>query len=208
MQTRLKICGITGDTDALACADLGVHFLGFNFYPQSPRYIALQRAREIIGQLPLTSAAVGILVRPTLDEILRVIEITHISAVQLYDPVDCDDFSQLPVPVIVAVHASNENLTSTHWRGANMILLDAFAGHKLGGAGQKFDWTIIPQAIPRERLILAGGINPENIAAALEQVRPAMVDVASGAEISAGQKDIEKIRRMMKILFEFNLRWS
>ena len=181
--TGLKICGITHRQDAIACADYGVDYLGFNFYTASPRFIAVDKACAIIQDLPTTTKSVAIVVRST-----------------LIDPQDFSDFSEIPVPVISAKRIGESISGTIEFNGAEMILFDTLTPGKFGGSGKVFNWSLVPDNIPRDRLILAGGITPENVQIALDQVNPAVIDVASGAEYSPGIKDLTKVKRLLDVI--------
>jgi len=197
VSTRLKICGITNWQDAVACVNLGVDLLGFNFYSASPRYISLGDAKTIIQNIPPSTKSVAILVRPKRIDVQRAIVQSGVDMVQIYDPQDFSDFSEISVPVIMAKRISDTILPDYELNGAEMILLDTYTPGELGGSGKVFNWSLIPKTIPRERLILAGGITADNVKDALEKVNPAVIDVASGAEISPGVKDLEKVTRLI-----------
>ncbi len=200
MSTRLKICGITSLNDAIACADLGVDYLGFNFFSGSQRYIYPQRARSIVQNLSQKTKSVAILVRPKLSEVMDIIKQTGVDLVQIIEPLDFKDFYQIPVPVIITKRINEDNSEDYHLNGASMILLDTYTKNELGGSGKTFDWSLIPESIPRERLVLAGGITTLNVEEALIKVKPAVIDVASGAEIKPGIKDFEKVKRLVEII--------
>ncbi len=202
--TRLKICGITNAADAAMCAENGVHWLGFNFYLQSPRYISAGDASLIIGGLPSNVETVGILVHPTLAEAKSLLQISGVDRLQIYDPVDFDDLGVFGVPTIISYRISKNNGKHFNWLGADMILLDSYSNHVLGGSGQRFDWDLIPQEIPRDKLVLAGGIQPDNIADALQSVNPAVIDIASGAEKAPGRKSRSKVIKLIKEINRFN----
>ncbi len=198
MLTRLKICGITNQQDATACAELGVDLLGFNFYSGSPRFISFENAHLIIRQIPSATQSVGILVRPRLVDVLDAIEQSRVEVVQIIEPQDFSDFSQIPVPVIIVKRMADTASDKYELNGATMILLDSYTPGKLGGSGSVFDWSLIPDSIPRERLVLAGGITPDNVKDALNKVKPAVIDVASGAESAPGKKDLVKVKFLVE----------
>lgn len=205
MFTHLKICGITNLQDALDVAHLGVTFLGFNFFPGSKRFIKPERAREIIKALPFTVRTVGILVKPTLKECQQIITQTGVDFLQIYQPQDFDDFELLNVPVIEAIRLKNDVPFVYKERNARYILIDAFDNQLFGGTGRPLDWQNIPADIPKEKLILAGGIKPENILQALNTVNPAVIDVASGSEYKPGKKDLAKVKALQKAVLTFNI---
>lgn len=201
---KLKICGITSLKDARMVAELGVDWLGFNFFPGSLRYINPVEARDVIEKLPDSVQSIGILVKPTVDYTKKILEITGIQWVQIYEPQDFNDLSIIGAPVILCCNLNDYHLTLSKFRNADMILLDNYSKTEPGGTGKTFNWSFIPDSIPREKLVLAGGINPDNIQQALEQVSPAVIDVASGVEISPGKKDPKKIVSLIKQIRKYN----
>ncbi len=205
MFTHLKICGITTLQDAMAAAQIGVTFLGFNFYAKSKRYISPEDAAQIIKALPPVVQTVGILVKPRLQDCLRAVEVSGVHFLQIYQPQDFEDFSVLPVPVIAAFRLQQGQKFNYRARGEHYVLVDAFTPTAFGGTGQTLDWWGIPKDIPRERLVLAGGITPENVLEALNTVNPAVIDVASGAEVFPGKKDAEKMKALQKAILTFNI---
>jgi len=204
MSVKLKICGITTLEDALQIAELGVDWLGFNFYPKSPRYIAPTAAAAIIKALPKTVASVGVLVRPTFKEACKVIKISGVQRVQIYEPRDFSDLSRLPVPAISCYRLGDGMKIAPDYSGAEMVLIDNFTAGLIGGTGNTFDWRRIPPNISRDRLVLAGGISVANIRQALEIVGPAVIDVASGGELVSGRKDPGKIKMLIEQIRIFN----
>jgi phosphoribosylanthranilate isomerase len=205
MSTRLKICGITNQQDATACAEHGVDLLGFNFYSGSPRFISFENAHSIIREIPSATQSVGILVRPRLADVLVAIKQSGVELVQIYEPQGFSDFSQIPAPVIIVKRIADTTSDKYELNGATMILLDTYTPGKLGGSGSVFDWSLIPDSmipdsIPRERLVLAGGITPDNVKDALNKVKPAVIDVASGAESAPGKKDMVKVKLLLKAI--------
>ncbi len=200
MSTRLKICGITNQQDATACAEHGVDLLGFNFYSGSPRFISFENAHSIIREIPSATQSVGILVRPRLADVLVAIKQSGVELVQIYEPQGFSDFSQIPVSVIIVKRIADTASDKYELNGATMILLDTYTPGKLGGSGSVFNWSLIPDSIPRERLVLAGGITPDNVKDALNKVKPAVIDVASGAESAPGKKDLVKVKLLLEAI--------
>ena len=205
MPVKLKICGITSLEDALLVAGLGADWLGFNFYPKSPRYVQPATAAAIIKALPLTVESVGILVKPTLQETCDIIKVSGVQRIQIYEPQDFNDFSQLPVPVIICNHFQPEMTITPDYTAGEMVLIDNFESGLYGGTGKSFDWSRIPYNISRERLVLAGGIGVANIQQVLEMVNPAVIDIASGGESAPGRKDPAKIKILVEKVRAFNL---
>ena len=204
MKTRIKICGITNLQDAQAAVNCGVDILGFNFYKASPRYINPEATRAIIRQLPFYMSTVGILVQPRKDEMLQIAQESLVNALQVYEPQDIHDFHDFPIPIIYCIRLQDGEMLKIPENGAAMILLDTYSKSEYGGTGKRFDWAKITDTIPRERLILAGGIDTDNVEEALRIVNPAVVDVASGAEIEPGKKDEKKMAELVKKIESFN----
>ena len=204
MKTRIKICGITNLQDAQAAVNCGVDILGFNFYKASPRYINQEATRAIIRQLPFYLGTAGILVQPRKDEMLQIAQESLVNALQVYEPLDIHDFHDFPIPIIYCIRLQDGEMLKIPENGAAMILLDTYSKSEYGGTGKRFDWAKITDTIPRERLILAGGIDTDNVEEALRIVNPAVVDVASGAEIEPGKKDEKKMAELVKKIESFN----
>ena len=200
MTTAIKICGVTRVDDALAAARLGAHALGFVFYAKSPRNVAPKRAAEILRALPPFVTAVGLFVNAEARDVDRVLEQVPLDLLQFHGeeaPEFCDRFR---VPYIKAVHvkAGLDLLQYAQlYSAARGLLLDAFVEGAHGGTGTAFDWSLIPRELPLP-VILLGGLNPDNVAAAVRRVRPWAVDVSSGVETSPGIKDPRKIAAFMK----------
>ncbi len=200
MVTAVKICGITRYEDAQAAARLGAHALGFVFYAKSPRNIAAARAAEIIKALPPFVTTVGLFVNSAAGEIDRVLEHARLDLLQFHGEESPDFCLQFGVPCIKAlrVKAGVDLLQYARlYAGAGGLLLDAFVPGAHGGTGTAFDWSLIPRDLPLP-VILSGGLNPANVAAAIRTVGPWAVDVSSGVEASPGIKDARKIAEFMK----------
>ena len=204
MYSRLKICGITNLDDALIVLEIGAHWLGFNFYLESPRYVDPVVVAKIIEEVKGLVECVGILVRPTLKQAIDIIKKTDVDRLQIYQPQDFDDLSKLDIPTVIAYQVDPDRKVNYDFMGAEMILLDSYSKNLPGGTGKAFNWALIPENIPKEKLVLAGGITAENIGEALRKVNPAVIDVASGSEKSPGIKDYEKIKKIMAELHLYN----
>lgn len=204
MYSRLKICGITNLDDALITLEIGAHWLGFNFYPESPRYVEPATAAGIIEEIKGLVHCVGILVRPTLKEVQNIIKNTDVDRIQIYRPHDFNDLSRLEVPAVICYQVDPDQSKEYDLMGADMILLDSYSKSLTGGTGKTFNWSLIPESIPREKLVLAGGITPENIGEALRTVNPSVIDIASGAEKEPGVKDYNKIKALMNELYLYH----
>jgi phosphoribosylanthranilate isomerase len=197
--TRVKVCGITTLEDALRAADLGADALGFIFYPKSPRYISPPEAAEIIRGLPPFVASVGVFVDCPTDEIDSIAATCSLTAAQLHGsetPEFCDQFR---MKVIKAFRVRDARLPPEIDRyRTDAILLDAFVEGSPGGTGRTFAWEVAREAKRFGRVILAGGLNCENIRDAIETVRPYAVDVSSGVETAPGKKDPVRLAEFLK----------
>jgi phosphoribosylanthranilate isomerase len=197
--TLVKICGITNLDDALAAVDAGADMLGFNFYPRSPRYIDPEAARLIVDQLPAAVVSAGVFVNHTAEEIERIVRLTGVRVLQLHgdeSPQDCRAL-KLNGCQVMKVFNSGAGFTLNRIRDydVQLIMLDAAAGSARGGTGQLSDWSKAREA--RElfpAMFLAGGLSPENIAAAIEEVAPFGVDACSSLELAPGKKDHARVR--------------
>jgi phosphoribosylanthranilate isomerase len=200
MPTRVKICGITTWDDARLSIDLGASALGFNFYPPSPRSIAPADAWSIIRRLPPFVEAVGVFVNwPPLvvDALARAL---RLGAVQLHGAESPREVAELArrhrVIKAVQVKRGFRVASLAKYRVADAILLDGFALGLHGGTGRTVDWDLARGASRYARIILAGGLTPDNIGEAIRAAEPYAVDVASGAEARPGRKDPAKLRAL------------
>ena len=195
--TLVKICGITNLDDAVAAVAAGVDALGFNFYKPSPRYITPDAAREIIAQLPNSILKVGVFVNEDSPKTVRSIaNESGVTALQLHgdeSPDYCRDLAANQF-VIKALPVSNDfdkNLVQRY--EVDAIMLDTKHKTLRGGTGRVFDWSIAKQ-VSKTKLFLAGGLSPENVADAIESVRPYAVDACSSLEDRPGKKNEERMR--------------
>lgn len=194
MRTRIKICGITRDEDLRAAADAGADAFGLVFYRPSPRFLALERARELSRAAPAFLTPVALFVNPTSEEVKRVLEVVQPQVLQFHGeetPGFCRAFG---VPYIKACRVKEGVDLLEYWRpfsDACGWLADAWV-EGYGGAGTGFDWSLVPAQ--RERpLVLSGGLAPGNVAEAIRRVKPWGVDVSSGVESAKGIKDAARI---------------
>ncbi|MCA1575629.1 MAG: phosphoribosylanthranilate isomerase [Acidobacteria bacterium] len=199
---RVKICGITNLEDALASIEAGAHALGFNFYRQSPRYIEPTQARRIIEQLPAFVFTVGVFVNePRAEQVERLAMEAHVQAVQLHGDEStsyCRELKRLFV--IKALRVNNDfKPEQAAQYDAHAILLDGFSARAYGGAGQGFDWSIAMRTRPLvAKLFLAGGLNANNVGAAIASVQPYAVDACSALERVPGHKDLTRVRAFIQ----------
>ncbi len=196
-QTRVKICGVTRPEDALQAARLGADALGFNFWPGSRRYLTPAAARAIVDRLPPFVTPVGVFVNQGEEEIRRAADESGVRVLQLHGDEPPALCARLPLPVVKAVRvAAPLTLDALKAYPVAAFLLDApSAGW--GGSGASFDWSLAEGLAGLGPIVLAGGLTPENVAAAVRRVRPYAVDVASGVESSPGVKDVARMARFI-----------
>jgi phosphoribosylanthranilate isomerase len=199
---RVKICGIRNDRDARAAVELGAEALGFNFYEKSPRVIAPADAWEIRQTLPPEVRAVGVFVNWKPAAVVVLAKALELSAVQLHGDESPQDaaFCAKKVPVIRAFRVGEAFSLAElgKFRGVSEFLLDAARPGQYGGTGHKANWELARKAAMRRPIILAGGLTPENVAEAIQHVRPWGVDVASGVESKPGKKDHRKMQNFFR----------
>jgi phosphoribosylanthranilate isomerase len=205
----LKICGVTRADDAERLADLGVDALGVNFWPRSKRHTAPGQAARWLAPLAGRILRVGVFVNAAPDLPLRLVSEGLLDLVQLHgdeSPADAEPYRAAGVPFVKAIGAkSRSDLEPAPAFRATAILLDTHAPGLYGGTGARADWRLAADfraARPDIPLVLAGGITPENAARALAAVRPAALDIASGAESSPGVKDFSKVQALLAALDE------
>lgn len=203
---RVKICGLTTLEDARWAWRCGADLLGFILVPSSPRFIPPARIAEITHALTAegcTAQYVGVFAVESLVEVRRVMEEAGLHLAQLHGEVQPDDVAALGWPVILARRVVPRRETTCSWDElarypAWAYLLDGYDPHKLGGTGRTWDWSLARQAPPGWRLIVAGGLTPENVGQAIRQARPWGVDVSSGVERSPGRKDPAAVERFIR----------
>lgn len=200
-RTRVKICGVTNREDAYAAIEAGADALGFNLFPGSKRCISLEENSPWICELPPFVTRVAVLVNAPLEEALRIAADPAIHIVQLHgeeDPAYCAALNHHRRPFIKALRLrGRETLTAPEMFGTPHILLDAWVPGEFGGTGALADLQVAAEFVrrhPRVRVILAGGLTPENVRGAVAGVAPFAVDVASGVEIEPRRKDSAKMR--------------
>lgn len=199
MATRVKICGITNERDAAAAIEAGADALGFVFYEKSPRCVTREVARDIIAGVPPFVTTVGVFVNEDADVIKGLREFARLDRVQLHGDETPEFCRGLGSGVIKALRIKGEeDILVLEEYDAQAFLLDAFVDGEPGGTGAGFDWAIAVEAKRYGRIILSGGLTPENVREAVKRVAPYAVDVSSGVELSPGVKDPEKIRRFME----------
>ena len=212
----VKFCGITRRADAYAAIDAGAAAIGFVFWPKSPRFIDPYRARTIRAALPPFVTTVGVFVDQPADHVSGVASLVRLSAVQLHGSETPDYAAALGRPVIKAVtlaerprggpppggedEEEEEEQALAQWPDHVALLLDVRDPVHYGGTGQVIDWNPAAPVAARRPVLLAGGLTPENVAAAIRRVRPFGIDVSSGVEKSPGVKDHERVRALFKAI--------
>ena len=198
---RIKVCGLTTRRDAEAAIEFGADALGFNFYAGSKRYLPPERAREWIGSLPDGTEKIAIAVNPTFDEARMIADIDGIDALQLHGeetPEFCrrlkDEGIRFEKAIAVSTPQSLKNLPDF---STQTLLLDSGGPAGFGGSGHAFPWVVAQEFVqenPHFRVILAGGLKPDNVAEAVALVKPFGVDVTTGVESAPGRKDPALLR--------------
>lgn len=193
---RSKICGITRLEDARVAVAAGADAIGFVFYAKSPRAVTIEQAQAIIAQLPPFVTTVGLFVDMPREQLSQLLQQVPLDLLQFHGdetPAQCEGFAR---PYIKALRVQpGDDIASqvAAYTSASGVLLDTFVSGVPGGTGQAFDWSLVPQGLEMP-IILAGGLTPDNVAAAIRQVRPYAVDVSGGVEASKGIKDSSKVQ--------------
>jgi phosphoribosylanthranilate isomerase len=204
--TEIKICGITNLKDARRVFECGADALGFIFHPESPRYLTPGAARKIIKGLPAEITKVGVFVNREYQVVKGMADYCGLDIIQLHGdetPEYCSSFP--PFSLIKAVSKwKDTDLRPLSKYPVKAFLVDSRDQEHYGGTGIKSDWTLAKKIGEIKPLILAGGLNAENIREAIETVSPDAVDIASGVEISPGKKDHEKMRELIDIVRAMN----
>ncbi|CEA05626.1 N-(5'-phosphoribosyl)anthranilate isomerase [Pseudomonas saudimassiliensis] len=192
---RIKICGITRVDDALAAAQAGADAIGLVFHPGSPRAVSIEQARTIVAALPPFVTTVGLFVDAEQATIQAVLAQVPLDLLQFHgdEPDDfCQGFNRPYIKAVRVRPGDDLNALAAKWPGACGILLDSYKPGVPGGTGETFDWSMIPSQ-RSWRLILAGGLQAQNVRQAIDQTAPWAVDVSGGVEANKGIKDIAKI---------------
>ncbi|MEE2708448.1 MAG: phosphoribosylanthranilate isomerase [Gemmatimonadota bacterium] len=202
--TRIKICGITTLEDADAAVAAGADALGFILFEKSPRYTSPERVQDIVARLPPFVTTVGVFVNKPAEQVNAVAQNCGLHAVQLHGDETAPFCEQIEGTVIKVFRVKDAK-----WREAaapyrvHAVLLDAYEPDRYGGTGKKFDWNLISHS--HHRLILSGGLNPQNVQEAIRHARPYGVDTSSGVEVEPGRKDHSKIKDFVDAVKQVNL---
>lgn len=201
MTTKIKICGITREDDALVAARLGADFLGFIFVPSTPRYVEPERAAEIANAVRLDGEApkfVGVFRDASNDYIRSIARLIGLDTVQLHGAESEDDIRELGIPAVKTLRVRDELPDTRTTPSAAWLLFDTYDERRAGGTGRRFDWGVLTSYERSKPFFLSGGLGPDNIAAAISLVRPDAIDVGSGVEDSPGRKDPGKLRALFE----------
>lgn len=208
--TRVKICGITRVEDALAAARQGAHAIGLVFYERSPRHLSIAQAAQLAAVLPPFVTTVGLFVDAEPAFVREALAAVPLDLLQFHgdeSPEYCAQFGR-PYLKAIRVKAGVDLLQcAARFSTARALLLDAYVAGVPGGTGATFDWELIPGNLPLP-VILSGGLDPENVAAAIERVRPYAVDVSSGVEAAKGIKDAAKVAAFINEVKQIDVQLS
>jgi phosphoribosylanthranilate isomerase len=201
----VKICGITNEADARDAIDAGADALGFNLVPRSKRFIDLGTAKAWIENLPTEILKIAVLADPDWEDACRLSRLPFIDALQLHgteSPQFCRRLADAQIPFAKAVPvSSSKSLAGLPEYFTDTMIFDSSAGGEFGGTGKPFPWKFAPEFVrhhPKITVILAGGLNPQNVANAVSLVRPRGVDVTTGVELSPGRKDRALVRAFIQ----------
>lgn len=199
--TKIKICGIKTVTDALAAIEAGTDYLGFNFYPKSPRFIEKQACAEItlalMREYPHIKL-VGVFVNSSFDEVKEILSSCSLDLAQLHGDETAEMLSVLDGRGFKAFRGIPESINGFAKKEAPAFLVDAAVKGVYGGSGVTADWDDAAELAKKYPLLLAGGLTPENVAEAVRRVQPWGVDVASGVESAPGKKDPSRMKAFVQ----------
>jgi phosphoribosylanthranilate isomerase len=198
---RVKICGITRLEDVLTVAKSGADAIGLVFYEKSPRHVGIEKAAQLASALPPFVTVVGLFVNASEKAVREVLGSMSLDVLQFHGdeaPAFCEQFHKPYLKAIRVKPGVDLLQCAALFHSAQGLLLDAHVEGVPGGTGAVFDWTLIPENFPMP-LILSGGLDSENVAAAIRQVRPYAVDVSSGVEAGGGINTLKGIKDAAKI---------
>ena len=200
MTARVKICGLTRPQDVEAAVACGADAIGLVFYAPSPRAVDLEQARILAAKVPAFVAVTGLFVNPERDYVEAVLDAVPLDLLQFHgdeSPEFCQSFCRRWIKAVRVREPGQIEQAFADYHQASGLLVDAWDPNRYGGTGQSFNWSLIPESRPLP-LILAGGLSSDNVARAIEQVRPWAVDVSGGVEESKGKKDATKLSQFFK----------
>lgn len=202
---RIKMCGMTREADIAHAVNLGVDAVGLIFHPKSKRYVSIERACELLHANPLFVDVVAVLVNPSEKEVRTILERLPIQWLQFHgseSPAFCRQFHLPYIKAIPAISESQIKQAMSVYSDASAILLDTPDDELFGGSGRAFDWDLIPSQ-SSSPLILAGGLNSDNVVGAIRHYLPAAVDVCTGIEANPGIKDHQKMASFVNAMGEW-----
>jgi phosphoribosylanthranilate isomerase len=197
--TRVKICGVTTVGEARRCVELGADAVGVNFVAGSPRRVDLERAREIVRAVGDRTLVVGVVAGMTLDAMRRLRDASGVGCLQLHGDESPEDVAALLPHAYKAVRVGGPaDVAVAEAMPGDYVMVDAKVEGALGGTGRAFDWSLVTDLAGRRKLVVAGGLTPENVAQAVAVARPWCVDVASGVESAPGVKDMARVEAFVR----------
>lgn len=192
---RVKVCGNTAIETAMVAVEAGADMLGFIMAPGTPRTVSVEQVREIVRQLPPGVDKVGVFVDRPAGEVEEVAAAVGFTVLQLHGRESWQEFGDVPYPLVKAVRLEGAlTASSVDWPPAGLVLADTHAPGLLGGTGQTFPWQWVVDLSLHYRLVLSGGLSPDNVAGAVRALRPWGVDASSRLESSPGVKDPDLVR--------------
>jgi phosphoribosylanthranilate isomerase len=200
-RTRIKVCGITCQEDARIAVAAGADALGFIFVEQSPRLVEPDRVRAMTSELPPFINRVGVFQDEEIELVEEIISYCRLSQVQLHgseSPEYCRKISAQVIKSFCLRQDTDHEELAAYGDTVSGFLLDTYHQDMAGGTGRVFDWTLVGQVKPPAPVILAGGLNPENVREAIRQVKPFAVDVNSGVEYQPGRKDTDRLKNFVQ----------
>ena len=199
--TKIKVCGLTREEDAVFAANAGADFLGFIFVPSTPRYVEPEKAAAMAAAVRNDGKSpkfVGVFRDASSDYIKEIASMVGLDMIQLHGSETDDDIQNLGIPVIKTLRVG-DTLPDTHGTpNAGWFLFDTYDERRSGGTGRRFDWSLLALYERTKPFFLSGGLSPDNAVAAISLVRPDGVDISSGLESAPGVKDHEKIARLFE----------
>ncbi|HEV8660374.1 MAG TPA: phosphoribosylanthranilate isomerase [Thermoanaerobaculia bacterium] len=199
--TKIKICGLTRAEDALLCAEKGADFLGFIFVPSTPRFVEPEKAATIaapIRERETRPRLVGVFRDASAEYMREIASLVGLDMVQLHGSESDDDIRAIGLPAIKTFRVSDALPDTSGHTAAEWFLFDTFDERRTGGTGRRFDWSLMATYPRNKPFFLAGGLAPDNIAAAISLVRPDAIDIASGVEAEPGVKDHAKVESLFQ----------
>lgn len=200
MRTRVKICGLTREQDVRAAVELGADAIGLVFHAPSPRAVSLERAAALAAQVPAFVTVVGLFVDADAQRVREVLRRVPLGALQFHgheSPAYCAGFDRPWIKAVAMRDDIDPRAEAERYAGAASLLLDTFDARVAGGTGRRFDWDRVPAELA-PHIVLAGGLDANNVAEAVRRVRPHAVDVSGGVELTKGIKDRNKIAEFMQ----------